>query len=136
MDRNESIHLWLLEEDRKKRRAHSSEMNYHCSTSQLRAITYQPSFERRKASANQKKQQTFMSADLEQLLRKKADLEAELLRLADQQKILDTQAKFLCKRIIQEIREQNREKEEAACHLRERITELETRLEHSNDEES
>jgi hypothetical protein len=136
MDRNESIHLWLLEEDRKKRRAHISEMNDQGPANQHRTIAYQPSFERRTVSAGENKQQTFISADLEQLLKKKADLEAELHRLDDQQRILDAQAEFLCGKIIQEIRKQNQEKEQAVYHLHERITEMETQLGQSNEEES
>jgi len=135
MDRNESIHLWLLEEDRKKR-AHISEMNGQYPASQYQTIAYRPSFERRTVTASENNQQTSMAADLEQLLRKKADLEAELHRLEDQQRILDAQAKFLCGKIIQEIRKRNQEKEQVVCYLRERIAEMETRLGQSNKEES
>src|SRR5512136_174721 len=127
MDKNESIHLWLLEEDRKKR-AHISEMNDKYPASQYQSIAYHPSFEGRAVATGENEQQTLVAADLEQLLREKADLEVELHRLDDQQRILDARAKFLCGRIIQEMRRQNREKEQAVCHLRERIAEMETRL--------
>ncbi len=128
MDRNESIHLWLLEEDRKKRRALGCELNGQHPASQYKSVAYHPSFDPITGSEHENKQQTYMAADLSQLLAEKANLEVELQRLDDQQRVLDERAKFLCGRIIQEMRKQKREKEQAICNLRERIAEMETRL--------
>ncbi len=128
MDRNEDIHLWLLEEDRKKRQAHISELNGQYPASQNQTIAYHPFFEQRTVSNGENRQLTLKILDLEKLLREKVELEVELHRLDDQQRVLDERAKFLCGRIIQEMRKQNREKKQAVCDLRERIAELETRL--------
>ena len=67
--------------------------------------------------------------ELEQLLHEKAVLEQELRRLEGQQKELETRAKTLCQKIIQELKNKHSAKKAAVNQLQSKVDELEAQLE-------
>jgi predicted nuclease with TOPRIM domain len=70
-----------------------------------------------------------IEVELEQLLREKATLEEELHRLEGQQKELDTRARSLCQKIIQELKNKTIVKKDVVSQLKAKVEELEAQLE-------
>jgi hypothetical protein len=127
-DKNESIFLWLLEEDRKKNRTRVLKEAYERSAPRSQNTAPYSSFSYDEKCRNENRQASTGTADLEQLMKEKVELETESTRLDEQEKKLEVRARTLCERVIREIRKSNLEKQRAVNQLRERIERMETRL--------
>ena len=128
-DKNESIFLWLLEEDRKKNRAGTPKETCEYSALQSQSTAHSSRFNHAENCEDKNRQITYTeNTDLEQLMKEKTNLEIESHRLDEQQKELDTRARTLCESVIKETKKRNLSKQHAVNQLRERIGSMEARL--------
>ena len=128
-DKNEDIHLWLLEQDRKKSRLRLQEEAGHEMAAAPVSILNHPWFNDYRSYRVEIERPTFAeSTDLDQLLKEKAGLEEEFRRSDVQIKSLDLRARELCKEIIQETKKRNIGKRHEIEHLREKIALVQTQL--------
>jgi hypothetical protein len=128
-NKNEDIHLWMLEQDRKNSRARLLEAAGPHSETNLPDITYCQRFNDDGTYKDENKPQTFAeTTNLEQLTKEKECLEEEFQCLEEEQRNLDLRARILCEKIIQAMRKRNSVKQLAVNQLRERIAKMETQL--------
>jgi len=129
-NKNEDIHLWLLEQNRKKSRARLLEEADGNTAGQPVSILNHPWFNDGRAYRVEIERPTFFeSIDLDQLLKEKAESEEEFRRLDVQIKALDLRARELCKEIIQETKKRNVGKRHEIERLREKIALMQPSLE-------
>lgn len=128
-NKNEPISLWLLEQDRQKNRARllrETERNLVAQSpnTQDRLSFFYDGFRQ----DEEKLPIPIETSEYEQLMKKKAALEEQSRFLDEKQKQLDLHAKMLCRKIIQEIKKRNAEKQQTVSHLKERIEKIEAQL--------
>ena len=127
--KNESIFLWILEQERQKNRAHvlkESHSNFGVHSSSIQQASF---FNNEKS---QKKEETLLTLngtnELEHLEKEKARLEKESHRLGEEQRRLNLRIKKLTWMLIQELRKRNEKKHQAINQLKARIHKLETQF--------
>jgi peptidoglycan hydrolase CwlO-like protein len=130
--KNENIHLWLLDLNRKKNRARLLEdANREVSAVPV-SILNNPWFNDDKSSKGEVDKPTFAenaeNADLDELLKEKAGLEGELRRSDEEIKALGLRVRELYEKIIQEKKKKNDEKRLEIERWRSEIGALETQI--------
>jgi hypothetical protein len=126
--KNESIFLWLLEEDRRKSRARALKVCER-SSQQFEGTEQHTWLSRDEISGIEKGEKAAENTKLKQLMKEKVNLEAESLRLDEEINKLDIRARTFCERVIKQIKKNNMEKQYVVSQLRENIEKMETRLE-------
>ncbi len=128
-DKNEDIHLWLLEQNRKKDRVRLLEESNQEMPSVPVSILNHPWFNNEEAYKVEVERPTFSeNADLDALLKEKADLEEEMHRTDEEIKELDSRVKALREKIIEETKKRNIEKRLEIERWRKKIEALENQL--------
>jgi hypothetical protein len=128
-DKNEPISLWLLEQDRQKNRTRLLRETKRNLVPQSPNTQDRPCFVCDEFRQDEEKLPIpSETAEYEQLMKKKAVLEEQSRFLDEKQKKLDLHAKMLCRKIIQEIKKRNAEKQQTVSRLRERIEKIEAQL--------
>ena len=127
-DKNESIHLWMLEQERQKSQALTLEQQKtRQAAAQSKNIpdyllrgSQEASDEEEKTPANNEIE------DIDQLLREKEALEEESKRLDEEKKQLVFRAKMRLEREVQDMKKMNSEKQQDINQLKKRLSNLET----------
>ena len=127
--KNESIYLWMLQQERQKNRTLMIEQTIPNRAAHSSSIPDNILFESEKSSKDEDKPQTpSETTDLDQLAKEAAALEEESRHLEEQEKQLNLRAKTLCENAIQELKKKKNEKQKEVNQLKERIGNLETQL--------
>ena len=128
-EKNESIFLWMLEQERQKSRAFAVELAAHDSAAQLPSILDTLLSNGEESSKHEDESPTVdETTELDQLMKEAKSLEEESHRLTDEEKQFSLRAKMLCERAIQELKKKNGEKQQEVTRLKEEISNLETQL--------
>lgn len=125
---NESIHLWILEQDRQKNRELTLEQHKarHSSSDELPHIPghlLRGSQEMKQKVNNQSSNSEI--ENLYNLVKEKEALEEESKRLDKEKEHLINQAKLLLEKVIQDLKKKNSEKQEEVDELKTRFCNLE-----------
>ena len=124
--KNESIFVWILEQERQKNRARVLKEN-HSNFAVHSSRIHQASFFSNEKS--REKEETLLSlngtTELEHLEKEKARLEEESHRLGEEQRRLNLRIKKSTGMLIQELRKRNDEKHQAINQLKAGIHKLE-----------
>ena len=126
-NKNESIFLWMLEQERQKNRTHVVEETNRDSV-ELPTTADQPPESEKPHKKEDKPPTPKETPDLERLMKEKESLELESRRLDEEQEKLNLRFKALCEKIVQQTKKNNSEKRQAANQLQVRIDSLEAQL--------
>jgi chaperonin cofactor prefoldin len=126
-NKNESIFLWMLEQERQKSRTHVVEETNR-DLVELPTTADQPPESEKPQTREDKPTAPKENTDLERLMKEKESLESESRRLDEEQEKLNLRVKALCEKIIQQTKKKNSEKKQAANQLQTRIDSLEAQL--------
>jgi hypothetical protein len=128
-DKNEPISLWLLEQDRQKNRARLLRETERTLVAQSPNTQDRLSFFYDGFRQDEEKLPIpIETSEYEQLMKKKAALEEQSRFLDEKQKQLYLHAKMLCRKIIQEIKKRNAEKQQTVTRLIDRVEKFEAQL--------
>jgi chromosome segregation ATPase len=128
-NKNESVFLWMLEQDRQKNRVAKGEELGHNSPVPSLSIPSSSYGIREEIRENQGLQSIVCeTSDLERLLREKESLEEEARCLDEDVKRLNLRERALLEQLVQETRKRNEEKKRAVLQLQEQLGGLEDRL--------
>jgi uncharacterized membrane protein len=126
-DKNESIHLWMLEQERQKSQTLTLEQQKtRQAAAQSKNIPDHLLRGRQEASDEEGKTLADNEIeDIDQLLREKEALEEESKRLDEEKKQLVFRAKMRLEREIQDMKKMNSEKQQDINQLKKRLSNLE-----------
>lgn len=126
--KNESVFLWMLEQERQKSRAQALEETA-CDPVIILPTDTKDTPESKKAHKEENKpSEPRETTDLEQLIKEKAILETESHQLDIEQEKLNLRVKTLYDKIIQQMKRRNNEKRQSVDQLQARISNLEAQL--------
>ncbi len=131
-DKNESIFLWLLEQERQKDRARQLK-EIQCDTTMQPPNTLPEEFFYEEKFQEEKNLSSASSEldepnDFEHLLKEKAKLEEESHCLDEQQDRLNLQIQMLLEKAVEEKKKKNNEERDRIIQLQARIKALEDQL--------
>jgi len=126
-NKNESIFLWMLEQERQKNRTQVLEETRR-DLAELPAAPDEPPESEKSHTKEDKPATPKEATDLERLMKEKQSLESESHRLDEEQEKLSLRARALCEKIIQQTKKKNSEKRQATNQLQNRIDNLEAQL--------
>jgi chromosome segregation ATPase len=128
-NKNESVFLWMLEQDRQKNRVAKGEELGHNSPVPSLSIP-SSSYGIREEIRENKGLQSIVceKSDLKRLLEEKESLEEEARCLDEDVKRLSLRERTLLEQLVQETRKRNEEKKRAVLQLQEQLGGLEDRL--------
>ena len=128
--KNENINLWLLEEQRRKDRAHALIQASENPEEEIFEIQEEETADQMEAFPQEEIQTATqkIETDFEQLDKEKELAEKESKNLDKQIEGLNQQAKAICEKIVHELEKRNTEKRQAVKQLQERVSNLEAQL--------
>jgi thymidylate synthase len=127
--KNESIFLWILEQERQKNRTRVLKENHSTFAVHSSSIQQASFFNNEKSQKNEETLATLNGTnELEHLEKEKVRLEEESHRLSEEQRRLNRRIKKLTRMLIQELRKRNDKKHQAINQLKTRIHKLETQF--------
>ncbi len=127
--KNESVFLWLLEQDRQKKRANLlKEKNRDSEVHFPREQQNSPAIKEKVFEDKRMRLSPDDANELELLLKEKAELERDSRHLDQERKRLVLLVRMHLGQLAQEIGKRNNEKRQAIIQLREQIGKLETQL--------
>ena len=127
-NKNESIFLWMLEQERQKNRSQVLEETT-CDPVAISPIGTNDTPKSEKACKDENDPSSPQeTTDLEQLMKEKTILEAESHQLDEEQEKLNLRIKTLCDKIIQQMKKGNNEKRKSVSQMQATISTLEAQL--------